>query len=86
MTAEELVRSVIDEHLCPESPYGQETLLTNLDADSLDKVELVMAFEDKLDFNVPDEEIDKLQTVGDLVELVRHYAKDKFKDGINQPS
>ena len=75
MTAEEIVRSTIDEHLVPVDPYTLETLLTELNADSLDKVELVLAFEDKLDFNVPDEEIDALKTVGDVVELVRRHGK-----------
>lgn len=81
MTAEEFARSVIDEHLCPDDPYVLGTELSGLGADSLDKVQLVLAFEDKMDIDVPDEEIDKLKTVGDVVEMVKRYAtKNQFTE------
>lgn len=77
MTAEEFTRKIIDEQLCPENPYTLETNLeTGLGANSLDKVQLIIAFEDALDIEVPDSEIDSIRTVSQLVELVRLYVKE----------
>lgn len=42
----------------------------DLGADSLDTVELVMAFEEEFDVEVPDEEAEKLQTVGDVIKFI----------------
>jgi acyl carrier protein len=42
----------------------------DLGADSLDTVELVMAFEEEFDIEVPDEEAEKLQAVGDVVTYI----------------
>jgi len=42
----------------------------DLGADSLDTVELVMAFEEEFDIEVPDEEAEKLQAVGDVVDYI----------------
>ena len=42
----------------------------DLGADSLDTVELVMAFEEEFDIEVPDEEAEKLQTVGDVITYI----------------
>ena len=47
--------------------------VNDLGADSLDTVELVMAFEEEFNVEVPDEEAEKLQTVGDVVK----YIEDK---------
>lgn len=73
-TAEEVTREIIDEHLCPTDPYTVDSLLDeDLGADSLDKVQLVMKFEDALDIEVEDAEIDKIKTVGQLVALVERH-------------
>jgi len=42
----------------------------DLGADSLDTVELVMAFEEEFDIEVPDEEAEKLQSVGDVITYI----------------
>jgi acyl carrier protein len=42
----------------------------DLGADSLDTVELVMAFEEEFDIEVPDEEAEKLQAVGDVINYI----------------
>jgi acyl carrier protein len=48
-----------------------ETSFTNdLGADSLDTVELVMEFEEEFDLNIPDEEAEKIQSVGDAIEYI----------------
>jgi acyl carrier protein len=44
--------------------------IEDLGADSLDTVELVMAFEEEFEIEVPDEEAEKLQSVGDVVTYV----------------
>jgi acyl carrier protein len=41
-----------------------------LGADSLDTVELVMAFEEKFDIEIPDEDAEKMRTVGDAIEYL----------------
>ena len=43
----------------------------DLGADSLDVVELLMAIEDEFDIEVPDEEIENIKTIGDLVEYIQ---------------
>jgi acyl carrier protein len=41
----------------------------------LDQVELVMEFEDEFDLNIPDEEAEKIQTVGDAIRYIEEKAK-----------
>ena len=50
-------------------------LMDDLEADSLDLVELHMAFEEALDIKIPDETLAKLQTVGDIVEYLKEAAE-----------
>ena len=47
----------------------------DLDADSLDTVELVMAFEEAFDIEIPDEDADKIRTVQDAVDYLRNTVK-----------
>ena len=53
--------SVTDEQVTPEAKF-----IEDLGADSLDTVELVMAFEDEFGISVPDEDAEKLKSVGDV--------------------
>ena len=66
---EEKVRSIIVEQLGVESDKvtADAKFIEDLGADSLDTVELVMAFEENFDIEVPDEEAEKLQSVADVV-------------------
>jgi len=48
----------------------QTSFVNDLGADSLDTVELVMEFEDEFDINIPDEEAEKIQTVGDAIRYI----------------
>jgi acyl carrier protein len=55
-----------------KSEISRDTSFTNdLNADSLDTVELVMEFEDEFETNIPDEQAEKIQTVGQAIEYIR---------------
>lgn len=47
------------------------TFNEDLGADSLDLFELVMAFEDKFDVKIPEEDLEKIKTVGDVVKYIQ---------------
>ncbi len=68
----ERVKKVIVEQLSvDEDQVKAEASFTNdLGADSLDTVELVMAFEEEFGTEIPDEEAEKIQTVGDAVKFI----------------
>ncbi len=46
------------------------SFINDLGADSLDTVELVMEFEDEFEISIPDEDAEKIQTVGDAIEYI----------------
>lgn len=58
----------------------ETSFINDLNADSLDTVELVMEFEDEFDMSIPDEEAEKIQTVGAAVEYIVNVAKTKKKE------
>lgn len=68
----EKVREIIVEQLgVEESAVGLETsLMKDLEADSLDAVEIIMAIEDEFEIEVPDEDAEKFHSVGDIVKYV----------------
>ena len=66
----EKVKSIIAEHLGIddlEKITGDAKFIDDLGADSLDTVELVMAFEEAFDVEIPDEKAEKILTVGDAI-------------------
>ncbi len=69
---EEKVIEIISEQMgADKSEITRETSFINdLNADSLDTVELVMEFEDEFDTSIPDEEAEKIQTVGAAVDYI----------------
>ena len=76
---EQRVKDIIVEQLgvnadqvTPEAKF-----IEDLGADSLDIVELVMAFEEEFSVEVPDEDAEKLQTVGDVIKYIQERAKPK---------
>jgi acyl carrier protein len=61
-----------------KSEITRETSFINdLNADSLDTVELVMEFEDEFDMSIPDEEAEKIQTVGAAIDYIAKVARTK---------
>ena len=61
-----------------KSEITRETSFINdLNADSLDTVELVIEFEDEFDMSIPDEEAEKIQTVGAAIDYIINIVKNK---------
>ncbi|MFC2087995.1 acyl carrier protein [Calditrichota bacterium] len=73
MDVEAKVKEIIVEQLgVDEGQVNTEaSFIDDLGADSLDTVELVMAFEDKFDIEIPDEDAEKMRTVGDAMEYLK---------------
>ncbi|CCG92819.1 acyl carrier protein [Methylacidiphilum fumariolicum] len=76
---EERVKNIIVEQLGvnPEQVTPKARFIEDLGADSLDTVELVMAFEEEFNVEVPDEEAEKLQTVGDVIRYIEENLEEE---------
>ena len=77
MTTFEKIREIIMEQLSvDESMVTIDTnLMKDLEADSLDAVEIIMAIEEEFGIEIPDEEAEKFQTVNDLVKDVDAHVE-----------
>lgn len=78
MTVEERVKKIIVEQLGvnADEVTTESVFVEDLGADSLDTVELVMAFEEEFDIEIPDEDAEKIANVGDAVKYIdEHSAK-----------
>lgn len=73
------VRDIIVQQLGvnPEQVTPQAKFIEDLGADSLDTVELVMAFEEEFEIEIPDEDAEKITRVKDAVEYIEKNAKGK---------
>jgi acyl carrier protein len=71
------VKDIIVEQLGvkPEQVVPTAKFIEDLGADSLDTVELVMALEEEFGIEVPDEQAEKLQSVGDVLKYIEENAK-----------
>lgn len=56
------------------------SFLDDLGADSLDVVELVMAFEEEFDIKIPDEDAEKIETVKDVVDYIQSHLGNELDD------
>jgi acyl carrier protein len=63
--------SIDEEEIKMESSF-----MNNLGADSLDIVELIMALEEEYDIEIPDEDVEKIVTVGDVVEYIKAHTEE----------
>lgn len=76
-SASDRVKEIIVEQLGvnPDQVTPEAKFIEDLGADSLDTVELVMAFEEEFGTEIPDEDAEKLQTVGDVIKYVEEHAE-----------
>ncbi len=78
MSNEDKVRKIIVDQLgvSQEEVTLEASFIDDLGADSLDTVELVMALEEEFDMEIPDEDAEKIATVGDAIEYIeKHKAR-----------
>ncbi len=71
------VKEIIVEQLNVDADAVVESasFIDDLDADSLDTVELIMAFEEEFGLEIPDEEAEKIKTVGDAITHIKAAAE-----------
>jgi acyl carrier protein len=76
-TVAERVKEIIVEQLGvnPDQVTPEAKFIEDLGADSLDTVELVMAFEEEFGAEIPDEDAEKLQTVGDVNKYIEERGE-----------
>ena len=74
----EKVRDILCEQLdVDEEKVTMEANITDdLGADSLDMVDLVMSLEEEFDVEVPDEEVENIKTVGDIVKFIESHVEE----------
>jgi acyl carrier protein len=79
MAVEEKVKSIIAEQLGVKSEEVTEeaSFIDDLGADSLDTVELIMALEEEFNIEIPDEDAEKMTTVGDAVRYIEEKTANK---------
>jgi len=78
-TIEERVKKTVAEQLGVEEPkiVPEARFVDDLGADSLDTVELVMAFEEDFGIEIPDEDAEKIATVQDAVDYIKKNVKEE---------
>ena len=79
MAVEEKIKSIISEQLGvkAEEVTPQASFIDDLGADSLDTVELIMALEEEFSVEIPDEDAEKMTTVGDAIKYIDEKATAK---------
>ncbi|MBU6390652.1 MAG: acyl carrier protein [Planctomycetota bacterium] len=72
---EDKVKEIITKQLGikAEQITKETSFINDLGADSLDTVELIMEFEDAFDMNIPDEDAEKIRTVGDAIKYIEEH-------------
>ena len=77
MSLNEKVTNIIVDKLSVEESrvVPEASFLDDLGADSLDLVELIMEFEEEFDLEIPDEDAEKITTVGAALEYINNHAK-----------
>jgi len=78
VTAEERLKKLIADQLSvnEEDITPDAHFIEDLNADSLDLVELVMAIEEEFGVKIPDEDVDKIQTVQDAIDYLREHINE----------
>ncbi len=78
-SAEDKVKEIIVNELGVEAEKvtPDASFVEDLGADSLDTVELVMAFEEEFGIDIPDEDAEQMQTVGDAIDYMKQHGGDE---------
>lgn len=73
----ERIREIVVEQLGVDEEEVTEnaSFVDDLGADSLDIVELIMALEEEFDMEIPDEDAEKISTVGDAIKYIKEHAQ-----------
>jgi len=72
MPADDKIRKIIAEQLGvkPEEVTPEASFVNDLGADSLDNVELIMALEEEFNIEIPDDDAERIKTVGDIIKYI----------------
>ena len=78
-TVDERVKKIIAEQLGVEEDEvtSEASFVEDLGADSLDTVELVMELEEEFDIQIPDDQAEKIKTVGEVIDYIERESKKK---------
>lgn len=78
MNIEQKVKDIIVQQLGVDADKvkPEASFVEDLGADSLDTVELVMAFEEEFGIEIPDEDAEKIRTVGDAMSYLKEHVKE----------
>ncbi len=76
---QEKVSQIVSEHMgIDKSKLTREmSFVEDLNADSLDTVELALEFEDEFEVSIPDEDAEKIRTIGQAIDYIIEHAKQK---------
>ncbi len=77
MVFDKVKKIIVDQLDVEEDKVTEAASITDdLGADSLDVVDLVMSFEEEFDIEIPDDQVEKIKTVGDIVKFIEEKVAD----------
>ena len=77
MVFDKVKKIIVDQLDVEEDKVTEAASITDdLGADSLDVVDLVMGFEEEFDIEIPDDQVEKIKTVGDIVKFIEEKVED----------
>lgn len=77
MVFDKVKKIIVDQLDVEEDNVTEAASITDdLGADSLDVVDLVMSFEEEFDIEIPDDQVEKIKTVGDIVKFIEEKVED----------
>ena len=77
MVVDKVKKIIVDQLDVEEDKVTEAASITDdLGADSLDVVDLVMSFEEEFDIEIPDDQVEKIKTVGDIVKFIEEKVED----------
>ena len=77
MVFDKVKKIIVDQLDVEEDKVTEAASITDdLGADALDVVDLVMSFEEEFDIEIPDDQVEKIKTVGDIVKFIEEKVED----------